>query len=70
MQERSYVVNFVLSFGNMSLTLQEQYSSKCTETKYENAHTYFNFTALKDAGSSDHSIKIHAAVYTGLQLQM
>jgi hypothetical protein len=68
MQERSHVVTFVLSFENMSL--QEQRSSKCTETKYENAHTYFNFTALKDAGSSDHSIQLHAALYTGLQLQM
>jgi hypothetical protein len=40
------------------------------ESKYENAHTYFNFTELKHAGSSDHSIKIHAAMYTGPRLQM
>jgi len=54
----------------MSLILREQHSSKCTETKYEIAHMYLNFRVLKDAGSSDHSIKMHAATYTGLQLQI
>jgi hypothetical protein len=54
----------------MSLILREQHSSMCMENKYENAHTYFNFTELKDKGSSDHSINIHAAMYTGHRLQV
>lgn len=33
----------------MSLTLREQRSSKCMKSKYENAHTYFNFAELRDS---------------------
>jgi len=48
-KKKSSFSNFDLSFETTSLTLREQRSSKCMKSKYENAHTYFNFAELRDS---------------------
>jgi hypothetical protein len=62
MYEKSCFGKFVLSFETMCLTLREQLSSKCVKTMYKNSHTYFNFTELQDAGSSDGRIKMQQCI--------